>query len=97
MPWDNSYSLFFPTLRNIYERNKMSTGLDCYFEEKEPNEWYMYLEEDYGSKIDIEYDQYGPFRTFAEAQKYLQNNFANPGGYGIDPHPDSTDKTWEFD
>lgn len=58
----------------------MSTGLDCYFEEKQPNEWYLFLEEDYGSKLDPGYDKYGPFTTFAEAHDYLNDNFANPGG-----------------
>lgn len=71
----------------------MSTGLDCYFEEVEPGKWFLYLEEAYGSKIDIDYDQYGPFPTWEEAHAYLSWNFANPGGYGIITHPDSTDTT----
>lgn len=75
----------------------MSTGLDCYFEEKRPNEWYLFLEEEYGHKMDIDYDRYGPFRTFAEARNYLNNNFANPGGYSIQHHPESHDHTWELD
>lgn len=75
----------------------MSTGLDCQFKEKKPNEWYMFLEESYGSKFDIEYDKYGPFKTFAEAMRYLENNFANPGGYGVLPHPDSQDNTWKLE
>lgn len=73
----------------------MSTGLDCYFEEKQPGEWYLFLEEDYGYKLDISYDKYGPFATFEQARKYLHHNFANPGGYDISPHPDSNDKSWE--
>ena len=73
----------------------MSTGLDCYFEEKKPGEWYLFLEQEYGSKLDIEYDKYGPFPTFTVAEAYLRANFANPGGYSVDPHPDSTDRSWE--
>lgn len=73
----------------------MSTGLDCYFEEKRPGEWYLFLEEEYGSKLDIDYDRYGPFKTFTLARDYLNQNFANPGGYSIHNHPESTDKSWE--
>lgn len=75
----------------------MSTGLDCYFEEKTPNEWYLFLEQDYGSKFDPEYDKYGPFDTFAVALAYLDRNFANPGGWSEYPHPDSTDRSWDDD
>lgn len=71
----------------------MSTGLDCRFIEKNPGEWYMELEQDYGSKLDPEYDRYGPFSTFAEAEEYLDRNFANPGGYSIRRHENSTDTT----
>lgn len=75
----------------------MSTGLDCYFHEVRPNEWYMFLEEEYGYKLDPDYDRYGPFRTFKEALAYLDSNFANPGGFSIINHADSTDKSWEED
>lgn len=75
----------------------MSSGLDCYFEEKKPNEWYMYLEESYGDKLDPDYEEFGPFETFTIAQKYLRDNFQNPGGYSVLAHPDSTDKSWEWD
>lgn len=73
----------------------MSTGLDCYFEERTPGEWYLFLEQSYGNKIDPEYDQYGPFATFKQAKDYLSANFANPGGYSVEVHPDSTDTTVE--
>lgn len=75
----------------------MSTGLDCYFEEKNPGEWYLFLEEMYGSKLDIDYDQYGPFKTFTQARNYLSYNFANPGGWSVHPHEDSTDMSWKLD
>lgn len=75
----------------------MSTGLDCYFEEKKPGEWWLYLEEMYGHKLDIEYDEYGPFPTFEVAHSYLNKYFANPGGYAVYSHPESTDKSWQLD
>lgn len=74
----------------------MSTGLDCYFEEKQPGEWYLFLEEEYGYKLDINYDRYGPFSTFVKAREYLNHNFANLGGYSINSHPESTDRSWEM-
>lgn len=73
----------------------MSTGLDCYFKEEQPNKWFLFLEQDYGSKLDPEYDKFGPFHTFRLARVYLNDNFANPGGYQVDPHPDSTDESWK--
>ena len=73
----------------------MSTGLDCGFVERTPNNWYLMLEQDYGSKIDIEYDEYGPFDSYADANNYLRRNFANPGGAWIDAHDDSTDESWK--
>jgi len=69
----------------------MSTGLDCHFTEETPGKWFLYLEEAYGSKLDPEYDRYGPFATFETARNYLADNFANPGGYGVQAHPDSKD------
>jgi len=75
----------------------VSTGLDCYFEEKKPNEWYLFLEQEYGHKLDPEYDKYGPFPTFKVALAYLGKNFANPGGFGVLNHPDSTDDTWKLE
>jgi hypothetical protein len=73
----------------------VSTGLDCYFQEIEPNKWFLFLEEEYGSKLDPDYDKYGPFLTFALAMEYLDRNFANPGGWSVQPHADSTDMSWK--
>lgn len=70
----------------------MSSGLDCWFHEKEPGKWYMGLEQAYGSKLDIEYDEYGPFPSFPEAHKYLHDNFQNPGGFSVEEH-EHTDGT----
>ncbi len=71
----------------------MSTGLDCYFEEKAHGEWYLYLEESYGSKPGIDYEEFGPFPTFAAAMQYLRDNFANPGGFSVHALPDTKDQT----
>ncbi len=69
----------------------MSTGLDCYFQETEKGVWYLFLEEEYGSKLDPDYDRYGPFKSFTAARSYLQDNFANPGGYSVY----ALDHSWE--
>lgn len=77
-------------------KSNMSTGQDCYFEEIKPNEWYLFLEGEPGAFImPPEYESYGPFKTFTQADKYLTNNFANPGGFAVYPHEDSKDRTWE--
>lgn len=72
----------------------MSTGVDCGFYEKNPGEWYYDLES-YSQRE--EYDTYGPFPTFAVAERHLRDNHANPGGYWVARHPDSTDTTADDD
>lgn len=59
----------------------MSTGLDCRFYKATDGKWYMALEDSCCRDV---YDDYGPFDSFEEAEKYLERNFANPGGYGTD-------------
>lgn len=74
----------------------MSTGADCYFYEKTPREWYYDLQEyPYGATED--YETYGPFATFRDARAHLHRNHANPGGYGIQRHPDSDDTSPDED
>jgi hypothetical protein len=68
----------------------MSTGLDCYFEEKEPGQWWLYLE---SYSYRDEYEEYGPFTSFPEAQAHLHDNFTNPGGYSVELH-EHTDGTY---
>ncbi len=58
----------------------MSTGLDCAFYEIKPGEWY-YLLEQYISRD--QYDAYGPFTTYEQANAHLHDNHANPGGHSI--------------
>lgn len=60
----------------------MSTGAECRYYEKQPRQWYYDLQEyPYGATED--FDTQGPFSTFADAQRHLHRNNANPGGYSI--------------
>ena len=78
-----------------------STGLDCQFYKARDGKWYMDLEQESNNYSDDDdddgygdsypdYNTYGPFSSLKEAQRYLDKNFANPGGWGEDPsgrHP----------
>lgn len=63
-----------------------STGLDAGFFLASDNNWYMYIEEwnDYGTGGSGGYANYGPFISYEQAEQYLEDNFANPGGYSVD-------------
>jgi hypothetical protein len=68
----------------------MSTGLECNFVEVEPNKWYYLLQQ---SNCPVQCwdwrehaDCYGPFTTFDLAQRHLDDNHANPGGYSREPY-----------
>jgi hypothetical protein len=64
----------------------MSTGAECYFVERAPRKWYYALQEwPYGEWP--EYETYGPFSTYKEAQGHLDDNHANPGGWSVEPLP----------
>jgi hypothetical protein len=64
----------------------MSTGAECIFYEKEPRAWYYDLQQwPYGEWP--EFDTFGPFPTWRQAYKHLDDNHANPGGYSIHPLP----------
>jgi len=72
----------------------MSTGANCYFEEREPRKWYYIIQlYPYGETED--YDTGGPFVSFSQAKSAMDRRHANPGGYSIESHPDSDDKSWE--
>jgi hypothetical protein len=74
----------------------MSTGAECSFDEREPRKWYYSLQRyPYGETE--EYDEHGPFSSFTRAEKHLSKNHANPGGFMVNPHPDSDDKSHECD
>lgn len=78
-------------LRRDYGSTKRaSTGQECKFFKANDGNWYMGLsdyppeddeERDYW---DPEYEYYGPFASFAEANDFLRRGFANPGGYTKD-------------
>jgi hypothetical protein len=62
----------------------MSTNRDCQFKEVEIDQWYYWLE----TALEDDYDKYGPFHSFTQAQKHLRDNHANPGGFSWEVHPD---------
>ena len=60
----------------------MSTGADCQFIERKPNQWFYRLQEwPYGETE--EYDEQGPFPSFEKAQAHLDKHNANPGGFTV--------------
>ena len=64
----------------------MSTGADCHFVEKELGKWYYKIQRwPYGEWP--EYDEHGPFPTFAAADRHLGENYANPGGFSVSEFP----------
>lgn len=60
----------------------MSTGADCYFEERKPNVWYYRIQR-YPYGCNEEYDTNGPFSSLEKAIIHLDKNYANPGGYTV--------------
>jgi len=62
----------------------MSTGAECWFVERKPDEWHY----------EIQQYPYGD-SSLKSAQRHLDRNYANPGGWSIDRHPDSTRKEEE--
>jgi hypothetical protein len=60
----------------------VSTGAECRFTEVEPGRWSYWLQDwPYGDWPDG--STYGPFGSFAKAEKHLSENHANPGGYSL--------------
>ena len=61
----------------------MSTGAECNFREREPGKWFYDIQQwPYGDWP--EYTREGPFETLEAAEKHLQSNYANPGGYSVE-------------
>lgn len=60
----------------------MSTGAECWFEEREPRKWF-YKIQDYPYGHTDSYREFGPFGTFKEAHAHLDRHHTNPGGYSI--------------
>ena len=51
----------------------MSTGAECFFQEKERGKWFYSLQRwPYGEWP--EFDEFGPFPTFKAAQKHLDRH-----------------------
>ena len=69
----------------------MSTGADCSFKEREPSVWF-YRIQNYPYGETEEYSEHGPFYSFKSAERHLEKRYANPGGFMIDRHPDSTEE-----
>lgn len=66
----------------------MSTGAECNFTEKEPNQWYYEIQNwPYGEWP--EFTEHGPFSSFELAARHCRNHYANPGGHSTFPHPDN--------
>jgi len=66
----------------------MSTGADCHFVERGPGKWYYSLQDwPYGDWP--EYQTYGPFPSLEKAEKHLDDNHANPGGWSIHHYKDN--------
>lgn len=57
-----------------FSKEKLSTGDDCHFQKASDGKWYLFLND----------RPYGPFSSEADAEKYLDKNFANPGGWSVD-------------
>jgi hypothetical protein len=73
----------------------MSTGADCQFVQRQDG-WYLLLQRyPYGETED--YDTYGPFPTQPIALKYLDEHFANPGGYSVQPLDDHVCQEFDND
>lgn len=61
----------------------MSMSRHCGIYKATDLKWYMELaEEEYGDSSDA--DCYGPFDSQEDADKYLSDNFSNPGGLDLD-------------
>jgi len=80
-----------PWVRTPGDREKRaSTGLECNFYKASDGKWYMALEEerydddDDGYDPDPEMTHYGPFASEDLAIRFLDRNFANPGGWSTD-------------
>lgn len=75
----------------VAARHVASTGAECEFFKATDGRWYMGLEnymdwddDDQDGDRDAEMEYYGPFPTMNAAVKYLNQNFANPGGWSED-------------
>ncbi len=69
----------------------MSTGAQCYFEEKTPGKWYVHLQLwPYGEWP--KYEHFGPFTSVAGCEGEMENH-ANPGGWSVVAYKKKEKKT----
>jgi len=70
-----------------YNKLNESVSRHCDFYLAKDGKWYMELANDeYGEWEDS--TTYGPFNSEEAVEKYLDNNFSNPGGMGVDDSGD---------
>lgn len=61
----------------------MSVSRYCSFYKAQDGRWFMELaQEEHGEREDA--TTYGPFRDQEAAIEYLDENFANPGGWNVE-------------
>jgi hypothetical protein len=73
----------------LAEEVGMSTGAECDIVEEEPGKWYLRVQE-YPYGCNEEYDKTGPHKSEDAALDYLDNNYANPGGYSVTSYEELT-------
>lgn len=61
----------------------MSSGADCSIYETKDGWFYRLQQWPYGENPN--YDTYGPFKTFKEADNHLSSHHQNPGAFDICP------------
>lgn len=67
----------------LLRRIEESVSRYCEFFRAQDGRWYMHLAgREYGDYEDA--TTYGPFRSQDEAERFLRDNFSNPGGDDVD-------------
>lgn len=64
----------------VTKLSKLSSGNNCHIFKASDGQWYMWLEVSRGA----EETAFGPFSSEAATLKFLDDNFQNPGGFGMD-------------
>ena len=91
LPWDTLYVVRKALSQQMNDEGDDSPFLpkiasmqrECTLYKARDGQWYMDLaDEEYGGLDDA--TTYGPFKSEETTEKYLQDNFSNPGGYSTD-------------
>lgn len=89
--WDEAERLNKQVIedRKHHSSRAASTNTERYFYKATDGRWYVENEEyeedwETGEQIEGEMTHYGPFPSFKAAEKYMDQNFANSGGYSTD-------------